>query len=332
MDQIDEIIKKARSLPKAKESKNLIEFECLAFPELTDCFLSRDRLGNLIFAIGLADSPEDTAPPELILEHFDILPTLSCFIGVDQRRQKRNVLRIAFKTLDHSLVSLFFRVVSAILTELPASRSRMQVQAQLNKMMELFRSLARPPRETMHGLWGELFVISKAKNTDSAIRSWRSETHEVFDFIVGDVALEAKCSLKGMRKHRFSYEQLVRSSKIKVIHVASIVTEEAENGISLRELCDVIRKRIKSKDLVTKFELVLHRTLGRNWKRIDDFKLSEERAERSLRVIDSKLIPTIPGPIPQGVTSIHFDSNLELLALPGDSSSAAEGLNDIFRR
>src|SRR6185295_947327 len=111
-------------------------------------------------------------------------------------------------------------------------------------------------RRATIGLWGELFVISEAREPAILLKGWHRDPLERFDFSGGDCAVEVKSSARRIRQHHFSVEQANPPNSM-TVWVASLFVEKQTEGLSLGELWDRCRVLVENDpDLLLRIEEV----------------------------------------------------------------------------
>lgn len=109
--------------------------------------------------------------------------------------------------------------------------------------MLLARRAVLTPEQQL-GLWGELWIISKAVNPDPLVAAWRGPEGEAVDFLFDGVALEVKVSRRA-RVHHVSQRQIDVPVGIHRAYLLSVwVGIDPIRGISLAELVDAALARV----------------------------------------------------------------------------------------
>jgi hypothetical protein len=177
--------------------------------------------------------------------------------------------------------------------------------------------MQKPPTRPVNGLFGELFLIWRSGNPIRALAAWRMDETARFDFADGDIRLDVKATSGRVRAHTFSYEQC-NSPPGTIAIVASLFVERSPGGVTLRSLIDQIEGRITAKiGLVFKLHDVITATLGMNLNEALALKFDEKLADSSLCFFNLHDVPAIRGPLPAGISDVHFRSDLSALqALP----------------
>jgi hypothetical protein len=139
-----------------------------------------------------------------------------------------------------------------------------------------------------------------------------------FDFSDGDVRLDVKATGSRNRVHTFSYDQCNPPAGTLAI-IASLFIERTANGMTLRSLLTEVEGRVSTQaDLVFKLHEVTVGTLGSSLNESLNQRFDRRLADSSLRFFDLRDVPAIRGPLPVGVSDVHFRSDISLLrALSG---------------
>src|SRR5205814_1154775 len=112
------------------------------------------------------------------------------------------------------------------------------------------------------GLVGELNVLEAAKDIATAVRSWRSDAEEHFDFGNGKLRLDVKASSNRQRVHGVSFEQANPPDGTIGI-IASIWIEAMAGGTSVSELLNSIERQMEDKPTeIMRLRTIVANTLG----------------------------------------------------------------------
>ena len=104
------------------------------------------------------------------------------------------------------------------------------------------RALLTPEQQL--GLWGELWVISKAVNPNRLVAAWRGPEGEAVDFFVDGVAVDVKVSRRA-HVHHVSQRQIDLPVGLHKAYLLSMwVGADPIRGISLAELVDATLARV----------------------------------------------------------------------------------------
>lgn len=173
-----------------------------------------------------------------------------------------------------------------------------------------------------------MYLIWRSGNPIRALTAWRIDEAARFDFSDGDVRLDVKATNGRLRTHVFSYEQCNPPSGTIAI-VASLFIEHTPGGSTLGSLIGQIKTRIAGHaDLVFKLHEVVAATLGKSLNDALALTFDTKLADSSLRFFSLHDVPAIHGPLPAGVSDVHFRSDLS--SLPALSVQSLVDQDPIF--
>lgn len=263
----------------------------------------------LLLEIGL-DHTLDSLPPPIILEHLSISHQVKCRIQKSSGNNEEGKFSIIHCTSENPIMhSLFLDFVTAVFLKSPSGLSQENITDIINNLVELFRSLSKPPRKSIQGLWSEIFVISQAKNPGIMISAWHLKPDDRYDFCLDSQCVEVKSTINDIRKHYFSLEQARPKSNCDVL-VASLFVEKSQRGKSIWDLLSKIRKKVQKKpELALYIEHVVSQTLGTNWKYIEE-RYDDRVAKRTLCFFHIHDVPSVQPNIPKEVSNVRFLSDM----------------------
>jgi hypothetical protein len=204
----------------------------------------------------------------------------------------------------------FIRVLQALLPTLGENPTPIRVNQAVSHLVELFQALRNPPRKTAQGLWAELLVIAEARDTSTLMQAWHTMPDDLYDFNSGLHRLEVKSTSGQLRRHHFSLAQLQPPSGT-VLVVASVIANRAGAGTTVIDLVEEIASRLnEDPDNVLRLYQVVALTLGDSWRQATFEAFDREAARQSLAFLDASEIPMISSQLPQGVSDVHFTSDL----------------------
>jgi Putative PD-(D/E)XK family member, (DUF4420) len=222
----------------------------------------------------------------------------------------QTVTAIVCTNQDRDVTAYFANVMESLLPFLGESPSTEKVAETVRQLVDLFQKLRSPSRRSLVGLVGELNVLEAATDVAVAVRSWRSDADERFDFGVGRLRLDVKASSNRQRVHEISFEQANPPDGATGI-IASIWIEAMAGGVSLSELLSSIEGRIRDKPgEIMRLRTIVANTLGDSLPQGMTWCFDKKLAESSLRYFDANTIPAIRPPLPPSVSSARFVSDL----------------------
>jgi hypothetical protein len=185
-----------------------------------------------------------------------------------------------------------------------------RVRRAVEELVELFRSLDRAPRKSARGVWGELFLIARARDPGRLAAAWHATPGEAFDFSEGGDRIEVKAAGASTREHYFALDQVHPPHGVRVL-IASLFVEALGGGTSVKDLLASLRRRLAQRpDLALRVESVAAQCLGRSWAPALEEAFDWQRAEDSLRFFETKAIPAVPKELPREVTDVRFCSDI----------------------
>ena len=212
---------------------------------------------------------------------------------------------------DADVQACFLRTIGGALLGLERHVEARHLVDLVDRLVVLFRLVAKPRERAIHGLWAELFVILSASDPSMMIDTWHSQTVEHCDFGRGSERLEVKSSSIRSREHMFSFEQVYPPSGASVL-IASVHVEEQTNGRSLGYLWDRVVDAASSGEARLKVERVCAQSLGQELGAGRTFSADWNLAVDSLAFYEVTDIPRPSADCPPGVSQVRFRSDLSL--------------------
>ena len=211
---------------------------------------------------------------------------------------------------DHDIIRVFLRLLEETFLAPGADHSAKAIREQILSIADLFTRLDVDIKDVL-GLWGELHIIGGSQNLRKAVRSWSSSHNARYDFITDEFGIEVKSTLKPLRIHRFSLEQLRPSWDIQVF-VASIVLVETTGGASVGELVDQIYEALGDPEERRHFLRLCLRKGGADIY-ASDLRLRPLPNSASVLLFDGSDLPTPSVQADDPMTNVRFDLNLSAL-------------------
>jgi len=255
--------------------------------------------------------PGDVREPPIVLDHVVMQQGIECRVSEpDGSVQVGRFTLIRCTGGDPLLVDYFLRIGSSVIPLLGSTPTASDVSGVISRLVELFRAVLAPPRKSVQGLWGELFVISRAADAPTLVRAWHADAEDRYDFSMGSQRLEIKTVRGRERVHHFSLDQVVPAAGTEVL-IASLFVESAGAGTSLGELIEKARTNVRSNpELALKIDQIIGLTLGERVLVSLDHRFDVELAEESLRFYEASAIPTPNPDLPSEVSEVRFRSNI----------------------
>lgn len=291
-------------------------------------YIGKDHDERACLLISTRKADQKLSP--IRLKNLDVQFELPCRYEKESGITKEDRLTVIRCRSDQAeIIQYFLSICEVILLALGNRPTQREVASVVNRLAEIFKKAQQPPTRTINGLFGELYLISRSANPSIAVTAWRSDISSRFDFVLGHVRLDAKVTENRVRTHTFSYEQSCPPENTLAI-AASMFAERSSSGLTIQKLINNIEKRISSNaDLVFKLHEVTTASLGTSFSEAMKVAYDTIVTESSLQFFDLTKIPAIRGPLPAGVSNVHFRSDLSTTS--SFSIQDLTALNPAFR-
>ena len=223
---------------------------------------------------------------------------------------------ITLRSDNEQLQKMFVDVFMMMLSMMPKKPSNILIASKIESLLSIFSKLKRKPVHKLQGLWAELLVIERSKDSLTIAKAWHSQPESKYDFTMGRDKVEVKSTSSENRIHRFSLDQLNPSDSSRLLVCSTIVRESSkdENGLSVYDLYDSISMKISDSEVRLHVYDVMMETLGSDFyiARKKYFDYSEACDSLSLFVHTD--IPKIEKScIPELVSEVRFSADLSHL-------------------
>jgi hypothetical protein len=282
--------------------------------------IAKDAEGQPVILFKVRQS--SVRPASILLRNLQIDHELRCRVRPRDGTETVNTFSIVrCLSTAEPLQKTFFDLISVLLLQLSNQPTSRELSELFDRVSALFLALERPASRSVQGLWGELFLINRSKDARLFVESWHIEAAEHYDFAREHHRLEVKTCGDRSRTHHFSYEQVYPPPGIWV-GVASMFTEKTSAGASLGELWDQARNLVSNNSMLRlKVDQVCMQSLGDSWEGARDVRFDSTLAAQSLAFYHIEDIPRIPTPLPVGVSTVRFCSNLSVGKTLGSDSA-----------
>lgn len=217
---------------------------------------------------------------------------------------------VSLKSNSEDIVKYFINTLNFLINQLDLNPSFIQIKAELNNLVNLFRRLSKPAKKTIQGLWTELLFIDQSNDIEYVIKSWHHSKSDRYDFNDGIDKVEIKSTSKNERVHRFSLSQIEEVKKTLII-IGSTFSIETGNGLCANDLMESIKKKISDPSLKLKVHNIVVDTMGDKFQHVFDVYFDYNFALNSISYYDVKDVPKISSrAVPNEVTNLKFDCNL----------------------
>ena len=217
---------------------------------------------------------------------------------------------VSLKSDSEDIVKYFVNTLHYLINQLDLTPSFAQIKAELNNLVNLFRSLSKPAKKTIQGLWAELLFINQSNDIEYVIKGWHQGKNDRYDFNDGIDKVEIKSTSKNDRVHRFSLSQL-QEIKNTVVIIGSTFTVETGQGMSANDLIECIKEKVSDPSLMLKIHNTVADTMGDELERIFDIYFDYSLALNSILYFDIRDIPKISSDgLANQITNVKYDCNL----------------------
>ena len=299
--------------PPSAEPSDKPLYAVMAVPGHSGYFVGKDRESLACLLVSTSDQAGRPHPP-IRLESLDAQFELRCHLTKANEPEREGTFTvIRCRDSDNETTRYFLSVCDSLLRVLGDQPTRASIATAVNRLAAIFQKVRRPPARPLNGLFGELYLLLRSGNTGTALEAWRANENARFDFSHGDVRLDVKAAGGRNRVHTFSYEQCNPPSGTVAV-VASLHAEQAAGGSSLYSIINQIEARVSADvGLVLKLHETVAATLGASLNDGLSRRFDMRLAESSLRFFSLEDVPAIRGPLPVGVSDVHFRSDLSAL-------------------
>lgn len=232
-------------------------------------------------------------------------------IRPDDGEEREEVLSvITCKSQDVQAQAYFVHVCETLVRIVGIEPALPDIISAIQRLIDLFRHIARPATRSLNGLLGELVLIAASRNVPATVGAWRSSDHDRFDFSTGDIRLDVKAAANRMRAHELSAEQCQPPLGTMGL-LASVFIESSGGGQSLQELLTAIEGSLAGQDdMILKMQEAVADTLGDTLPSAMAARFDDRLARSSLQFYNLATVPAIRDNVPAEVSGIHFRSDL----------------------
>lgn len=217
---------------------------------------------------------------------------------------------VSLKSDSEDIIRYFITTMHYLIMQLGDKTSFSTIKSELANLINLFKSLSNPSKNTIQGLWTELLFISQSNNPEYLIQAWHLNKKDRFDFNDGQSKVEIKSTSRTERIHTFSLSQLTEIEQ-NDIYIGSTFTIETGSGKCANDLIELIKGRVANPESLLKVHNIVGETMGDKIERIYDVFFDYNLALNSILYFNTSDIPTIQSDqIPPEVSNVKFDCNL----------------------
>lgn len=272
-------------------------------------WLSLDAQGHPYLLFEMA---EEDGQPDLKLKSVEVRFACPCDIQLqDGSALCGTYTLVSLADDDPDIIRVFLRLLEEAFLAPGSDHSAAAVRDQILAIADLFTQLNDDLKDVV-GLWGELHIIRTAHDVNAAAKAWSSSTRARYDFMTDRFALEVKTTLKSLRLHRFSLEQLRPNADIPV-YVASILLTELPRGEAVFELIEEIYAGLDDPESRARFFRQCLRKGGADVYR-SELLLSTLPDAASIALFDAEALPVPSLKRGDPISNLRFDLDLSGLA------------------
>lgn len=300
-----------RTLSSASVPPSHNEFAAIPIPGHESHRIGIDAKDQPLLLLSVPEIRAQKYPAPIVLENLSVLYDQKCRVSLPNGPVVEHQFTVVRCTVDQAALHTYFlRVASAIITSLKNRPTQSDVAYTMNRLIELFRAMAEPPRKSVRGLWAELYLISRSAHPAVLIDAWHTKIEDRYDFAMDNQRIEIKSYAGDLRRHHFSLEQLHPTDGV-VALVGSILVEQSRAGDSITDLREKIQFRLGNHlDSLLHVDSIIALTLGSNWHGTSEERFDSRLAEESFAFYDTSTIPSVHPDVPSSVSRVRFQSDL----------------------
>lgn len=288
------------------------QYQAISVSSKRKDFLAKNADGAPVFL--LHDSSDAKYNPGINFRHLSAEFHATCRVQANCGALEDQFCLVWCDGSAPELHELFVRCVAAAIEELPENSVTKDLESCILRLRNLFRALVSPNAREISGLWAELFVIWRSGNAAQALTFWHSDELDRFDFSSTNLRLEVKSTVKSIRAHEFSLEQLHPPSTGTGL-VVSVMLQPLTGGLGVLDLARNIEAAVaESPKLKQKLWENVAITLGTDFSDKLDKRFDLSYAERGLAIYAMDDVPKPAASADPRVTAIRFVSDLTGIA------------------
>lgn len=293
-------------------------------------FLGCSEAGELAFVVASEGSHILPAPLRLAALSADFGVNCVLSDGTEEHLLRVSVLRCTAS--ERSTGELFATMCGALSESLLRPPTEREFSELINRWSGLFWRLGQRVATDVVGLAGELMVIQHAHDIELWVEAWHAQPSDIldFDFIESPATVEVKTTRGSTREHPVSLAQ-VSGPGLENRFFASVQIDLNDSGELLADVVRGLSDRLAADTSRMMLWDVLTKTCGQGLDDVLSLRIDVEKAAKSLAFYRAEDIPVpmVEVPLPPGVSSLKFRSNMgladEVLAAEVDAA-IAEGL------
>ena len=277
--------------------------------------VAKDADGSPCLLLYVSPTRSAVSPPPTLLSHLAVQYDVRCRVSrPDQPSEESIFTLIRCLSSEPILMAKFLDVMEVVVRAIGGTPTADRVRRAIGDLVELFRSLERPPLKSVRGVWAELFVIANSHDPRRLAPAWHATPGEAFDFSEGGDRIEVKAVAGSSRAHYFSLDQIYPPREARVL-IVSLFVEALAGGTAIKNLLDTVRRRLALyPELALRIETLIAHGLGKSWAPAMEESFDWQRAVDSIQFLEPHAIPAVPRELPREVTEVRFRSDISASA------------------
>lgn len=216
---------------------------------------------------------------------------------------------VALNAGARQLIAPFGLVSGILLRTLPERPTPTELEQLLNDFALLFAGGVPVDRQTVVGLWGELWLIFAHAEIDLAT-AWHADATDRYDFALETCRIEVKTSEGELRIHEFSLAQLLPQDR--PTFVASLLVVPDATGYAISDLLINLLNRVP-REVGARMSRVCLQTLAGDLESSSDYRFRPS-GTHPLAIYAATSIPRVTVPDQAPISAVRF--RVELGAVP----------------
>lgn len=234
-----------------------------------------------------------------------------CWLRDAEEVREERLSIIECTTVDPEAQRFFCGCADQLIALLKPKPATTELAQAVDRLVAMFRAMSQPARTDIVGLIGELCAIYVATDPSLAVRAWRSDPNERFDFVAGKLRLDVKSSSSADRVHHLSSLQASSAQGTTGI-LASVLVQMATGGTAVASLVDKIATRLgDDHEAIFRLREAISLTMGATTPLALQAAFDLSASVQSLRYYDMASVPALRPPFPDGVSDVRFRTDLD---------------------
>jgi len=285
-------------------------YDVAELPGAPSYLVGRSRLGHPALLI----RTDETVIMPLRLAGIEARYSVRCRVAEGRLERIERLSIIECLSADPDVVTFFCDCMQRLVMILGGPPTAAEVSAAVERLVAMFRALALPPVNDVTGVIGELCVIYAAADSRTAVRAWHAEPTERYDFVLGNLRIDAKATSGAERVHAISADQAA-VPKGTIGMLASVMVRQAGGGATVLEFIDRIVERLNpDADAIFRLHEILALVLGSAIGPALEHRFDLEEALSSLQFFEFRQLPALRPPFPERVSDVRYRLSLSGLS------------------